>query len=133
MIRCSDSLNGPFTSQQAHPAQKTTKINLKIQKYQIFPPKKGNLLPFFFLLFTVCELDGGEVEGGVQAAGVEKEGIDVGVGELVDEDGEAEVTAIIDEVLEEGGLAAAEEPGDEGAAHAAAGKTAAAVEHAVLK
>lgn len=81
----------------------------------------------------MCELDGGEVEGGVEAAGVEEEGVDVGVGELVDEDGEAEVTAVVDEVLEERGLAAAEESGDEGAAHAAAGEAAAAVEHAVLK
>ena len=79
------------------------------------------------------EGDGGEIEGGVEAVGVEEKGVDVGVGELVDEDGEAEVAAVVDEVPDERRLAAAEESGDEGAAHAAAGEPRPAVEDAVLK
>lgn len=82
---------------------------------------------------TVGERDGGEVKGGVEAGGVEEEGIDVGVGELADEDGEAEVAAVVEEVAEEGGLAAAEEAGDEGAPHPPAAQPRPPVEHPVLE
>lgn len=70
----------------------------------------------------MSEGDGGEIEGGVEAVGIEKQGVDIGVGELVDEDGEAEVSAVVEEVLDESRLPAAEESGDERASHAAAGK-----------
>lgn len=82
---------------------------------------------------AVGEGDGGEVEGGVEAGGVEEERVDVGGGELVDEDGEAEVAAVVEQVLHEGCLAAAEEARHQRAAHPAAGEAGPPVEHPVLE
>lgn len=66
---------------------------------------------------TEGESDRGEIESLIEAIRIEQNGIDVEVGEFVDEHRKAEVPPVAEEVAEEGGLSAAQEAGDQGAAH----------------
>lgn len=82
---------------------------------------------------TVGEGDGGEIKCGIEASGIKEKGIDIGIGKLIDEDGEAEITAIVEKMTEESSLAATEEAGDKRATHTATSKAGTPVEHSVFE